>query len=433
MKPPVPMKARLKGKMETEFEWFLGVDWGGSQHAVALVNANGKVVHESTVAHEVEALRKTIDRVIELSGGKGDRIAVAIEVPHGPVVETLLDRGLKVFAINPRQLDRFRDRYSMSGAKDDRRDAQVLAESLRTDRRAYDPVRPRTAFLVAMREESRLYDELGEELHQAINRLRQQLERYLPNVLRFGEPNHPWIWRLIERVGTSPQHSRVRRSDIEKLLHAHRIRRVNTDEVLERLRAPTFPLADGVAEAARQRALVLIEQLRLLHRQRHACDERLRTLLGKRVDEEGPESGQTPPPPMHRDVEILRSMPGVGIHVCATMLGEAGTALRERDRSTIRTVGGQAPVTIQSGKSRRVLRRTGCNPRLRNALFHWGCAAVRCDPRSQSHYERLRDRGASHGRAIRGVVDRLIDVLIAMLRTDTLYDCDRRSPSELAA
>jgi len=48
---------------------------------------------------------------------------VAIEVPHGPVVDALIDRGFVVYAINPKQLDRLRDRFSVAGAKDDRRDA----------------------------------------------------------------------------------------------------------------------------------------------------------------------------------------------------------------------------------------------------------------------------------------------------------------------
>ena len=47
-------------------------------------------------------------------------MAVAIEVPHGPVVDVLLDRGIAVYAINPKQLDRLRDRFSVAGSKDDR-------------------------------------------------------------------------------------------------------------------------------------------------------------------------------------------------------------------------------------------------------------------------------------------------------------------------
>ena len=60
-------------------------------------------------------------------------VGVAIETPRGPVVESLMERGIAVHSINPKQLDRFRDRLSPAGAKDDRRDARVLASALRTD------------------------------------------------------------------------------------------------------------------------------------------------------------------------------------------------------------------------------------------------------------------------------------------------------------
>ena len=72
--------------------------------------------------------------LLSMTGAPAAAIAVAIEVPHGPIVETLLERGFQTHAVNPKQLDRFRDRFTVAGAKDDRRDAHVLADSLRTDR-----------------------------------------------------------------------------------------------------------------------------------------------------------------------------------------------------------------------------------------------------------------------------------------------------------
>jgi hypothetical protein len=42
-------------------------------------------------------------------------IAGAIEVPHGAVVETLLEHGITVYSLNPKQLDRFRDRHHRRG------------------------------------------------------------------------------------------------------------------------------------------------------------------------------------------------------------------------------------------------------------------------------------------------------------------------------
>src|SRR3954466_4279338 len=90
-------------------------------------------------------------------------VAVAIEVPHGPVVDAVLDRGFAVYAINPKQLDRLRDRISVAGAKDDRRDARVAAAGLRTDRPLFRRVLAGDPSVVELREWSRLAEELQQE------------------------------------------------------------------------------------------------------------------------------------------------------------------------------------------------------------------------------------------------------------------------------
>jgi transposase len=104
------------------------------------------------------------------------------------------------------------------------------------------------------------------------------------------------------------------------------------------------------------------------------------------------------------------------------VLAEAPQALAQRDYQRWRLQGGVAPVTRQSGKTRLVAMRQACNPRLRNALFHWARVSVQVDPHCRAHYDRLRQRGHSHARALRGVGDRCLRVLIALLHARTLYD-----------
>jgi hypothetical protein len=66
--------------------------------------------------------------------------------------------------------------------------------------------------------------------------------------------------------------------------------------------------------------------------------------------------------------------------------------------------------------------RYGCNPRLRYALIHLAHNAVQCDPTFHSLYATLKQKGQSRGRALRSLADRLLRILVAMLRTRTLYD-----------
>jgi hypothetical protein len=124
---------------EGTIAWFVGVDWGSERHQACLLDAQGTVVREEGFSHSGKGLADLADWILSIAG-IASAVAVAIEVPHGPVVDVLLDRGFTVHAINPKQLDRLRDRFSVAGAKDDRRDAYVLADGLRTDRHLFRPL-----------------------------------------------------------------------------------------------------------------------------------------------------------------------------------------------------------------------------------------------------------------------------------------------------
>src|SRR5579864_5557353 len=112
--------------MAGTYRVFVGIDWGEESHQVWVSDWEGERLGERSVPHRGDALIELVDWLLAFAEGELTSIAIALEVPRGPVVDTLLDRGCHVFAINPKQLDRFRDRYSVAGAKDDRRDARVL-------------------------------------------------------------------------------------------------------------------------------------------------------------------------------------------------------------------------------------------------------------------------------------------------------------------
>ena len=109
------------------------------------------------------------------------------------------------------------------------------------------------------------------------------------------------------------------------------------------------------------------------------------------------------------------------------MLSEASQAIAQRDYHALRCYGGTAPITQQSGKKKIVLMRRGVNERLRNALYHWARTSVVWDQASKKTYAQMRARGQSHGRALRGMADRWLKVLMAMLSTHTLYNPQQRA------
>lgn len=169
----------------TEQRWYAGVDWASESHHVFLTDGAGRKIGEKIFKHGGEGLAEMAAWLLSASGAaSSSQIYVAIETPHGPVVETLIERGFMVHAINPKQMDRFRDRFTLAGAKDDSRDAEVMASALRTDPHCFRLLAALDPTVIELREWSRIASELGTERNRLTNRLREQLWRYCAQVAR---------------------------------------------------------------------------------------------------------------------------------------------------------------------------------------------------------------------------------------------------------
>src|SRR6516165_8456474 len=204
---------------------------------------------------------------------------------------------------------------------------------------------------------------------------------------RCSAADEPWLWDLIDLAPTPAHAVLLSGAQVQQVLKAYRIRRVEAHEVLTCLQAPALPVAPGAAEAAQAHCAFLLPCLRVLAEQLRACSQQVSALL----------------------------------HTFA----EAAQPLAERDYQVLRTHGGVAPITKQSGKRRVVVMRRGCNPRLRHALYHMARVAMQRDAHFNSVYAALRAKGQRHGQALRSIGNRLLRILIAMLRHRTCYDASR--------
>ncbi len=169
--------------MSEPYEGYAGVDWASRSHHVCVTGRDGGKTAEKSFPHGGDGLFAMAEWIEARVGADVGRIAVAIEIPHGPVVEGLVDRGFEVHSINPKQLDRFRDRFSPAGAKDDSKDALVLASALRTDRHCFRKVDPSDPAVIEIRQATRTIGELKEDRVRIAHRIREQLWRYYPAIL----------------------------------------------------------------------------------------------------------------------------------------------------------------------------------------------------------------------------------------------------------
>ena len=167
-----------------------GIDWARDDYAVAVVDAAGRQVHRFTVDHTDAGLIGLTRRLASYGVAE-----IAIERPDGPVVDALLNAGLIVVVISPNQLKNLRSRYGSAGNKDDRFDAYVLADTLRTDRHRLRPLIPDTQATTTLRHACRARKDLVGHRVAVANQLRAHLARVFPGAVGYP-PNYGFGYRI---------------------------------------------------------------------------------------------------------------------------------------------------------------------------------------------------------------------------------------------
>jgi transposase len=230
------------------YEMYVGIDWATEGHDIAIVDVGGKLSKQIRVKHDGEALERFVEGLVAQAGGEPGRIGVAIEMTADAVIEVLLEQGIAVFGLNPKQLDRFRDGHTISGAKDDRRDAFVLADALRTDQHLFRPLELGDALLVELREVSRARETFAADVQRYANRMWQVVHRYFPQLLELGSLHEDkWLLDLFELAPSPASVEHLKRGKVDTLLKQMHVRRLDAEAVLTVLRKKPLPVAPGVA------------------------------------------------------------------------------------------------------------------------------------------------------------------------------------------
>lgn len=391
--------------------FFVGIDLGNDKHAICVLDSQRRTVLKSRI---VENDLRLVDVLLGAVGDtKPADVHVALEDRNNVVVDELLARGFSVFTVNPKQLDRFRERETVAGAKDDRRDASVAAHALATDAKLFQLVRQESPHQVQMAGLSSTLVTLDDEHRVLANQLRAVVLRVFPALLSLCEgADEPWFWALLRCLGKVDDAKRVRTAALEKLLSAHRKRAVKAADIEAVIARRHLTPAAGVRAASRDQATSLIERLVLVEQQRTTTTKTRERLLAELAQ---PVDGKP------SDVAILLSLPGIGTANAATLFSECRTLLNEGNLERLRAMSGVAPVTKQSGKRKQVVMRYACRADLRNVFFHAAHAASRTG-RFKAKYESQKAMGHDHPRALRAVGDQLLHVLVAMFKSRSLFD-----------
>jgi transposase len=400
-----------KSSMNTlaEFKATLGLDWADQKHDVWIHPSDGSKAERVRVEQTPEALHEWVARLRQRYGN--GQIAVGIETSRGPIISALMAYDFIVlFPVNPKALKDYRAAFSVSGAKDDRTDAQLLEEFIRLHAHKLRPLRPDTELtrkLAGLVENRR---HLVDERTRIINQLHAKLKTYYPlaETLLRGEMNSGMAAEFLIRW---PDLQSVRAAGPKALrafFYKHNSRSPRTLE--KRLEAvkKAQPLTSDAAliEPARQLVVALAGILKTLHRSVAASDQAIQQAMEE-----------------HPDAPIFRSFPAAGAALAPRLLVAFGTQ-RDRFQSAdeVAQFFGIAPVVIQSGNSKTTHMRHRC-PKFGRQTFHENAScAAKLEPWARCYYERQRKRNQDkHHQACRALAYKLIRIYFACWKNRQPY------------
>ena len=392
---------------------YVGIDWADDHHDVHVTNDSAVALDSFKIIHSYEGIEKLKTRLGSTSS-KPEDIFVAIESHHGLLIYALLEAGYTVYPINPKAMDRYRDRYRMSSSKSDPQDAMVLANILRTDLHLYKPLPNEIAADARLKELTRAHKALGQQKVKLMNQLTTQLKSYYPVALHlFSRLDQEITLAFLEHYPTPKKAVTASVAELQQFFHKQGYTCPGkVPFIYESLQQPALRSPremDGIHQTI---VLSLITVLRSLV-----------TETKKLADEIGKEFKQNPA------CEIFSSLPA-GKITAARLNAELGSnSSGYPTRGYLQSAAGTAPVTRRSGKNVVVFFRWQCNKHLRAAFQDLARESIkRCDWAKQYFAGQMK-LGHKPSRAYRVLANRWAAIIWKMLQEGRCFNQARLEKS----
>ena len=390
--------------------YYLGVDWADQSHELYVSDESGRKINELEVHQTAEEFAE-LGRWLDESRSQGIELWAAIEKPEGRVVDFLLDHGVVVYPVNPKALDRARDRFRMSQSKSDEFDAYVLAEFLRTDHAHLRALEPSSAQAQELKMLTRDHQRLIRQKTRLLNQIGITLKEYYPRPLEVFEDWETKIALDFLKAYPTPQalSQLTRRAWNRFAKRGHHLSEARCSELWDKLNKPQLAIPAHVVRAKAKLLLALIVQLEAAVKAVNSYGQEVEDFFAAMPA-----------------AEIAKTLPGgkSGTTV-PTIWAELGDAQKRWNSFRhLQAEAGAVPVTQSSGKSHVVQFRFACNKHLRRAMYWFSFNSLQRSEWAKKYYRNQRAKGHSKHESLRALGAKWLKIIFVMWRDHKPYDED---------
>ncbi|MFP7754806.1 IS110 family transposase [Thermodesulfobacteriota bacterium B35] len=395
--------------LTNEFAAYVGIDWADQKHDICLSPTPDSTPEYDQIDSTPEALNEWL-RGLHRRFSEG-KIAVCLEQSRGPLMYQLMRYDfLVLYPVNPKALARYREAFNISGAKDDKPDANLLRELVCVHRNNLTPWTPddEVSRALAMLSESRR--KAVNERTKITNRLTAALKEYFPQAFKLTSTNlyDKMSLDFLEKWPTLEDVKSARDTTIRAFYTSHRSRPAKRIEERLQLIRSAIPLTTDKAILMDSVISVrmFVQQLKSLNQAISEYDQALEDMFDQ-----------------HPDKDIFESFPGAGDVLKPRLAGAFGTnRAKFATASDIQEYSGIAPVTRRSGNSTIVQRRRACPTFLLQTFHEYASHSRFKSVWAKAYYELQRSRGKGHHMAIRSLAFKWLRIIHRCWRDRVAYD-----------
>jgi len=386
-----------------------GIDIGSEFHHVVVIGESGKVLYDKQVLHRFSEFHSAVRELKETERRTGGKIAFGLEGKNGygaPFDRILGENGFSLYNIDNLKLKQFRNTFGAEW-KTDRRDARMLAKlmslkaQLNGERdKVFIPIEKTSLTNEKLKILSRHQQTLIDEKKRICNRLRKKLLEICPGILDiFGEVEAKSLLRILIRY---PNFSRYKKLTEGKLLRMKRIGKVIAGKIINQLQGLEY-----VRELALVYATIIQSQAKRILELKEEIE-----LLDKELDKLGEGS---------KEVQRLRSIPGVATKLSSRLAGEIGDIRRFKDSNKLAVYFGVGCINNDSGKRKMAKAVFKANKICKSTMIELAGCTIRSISESKRYYNKKRSEGKKHNHALRCLARQMTKVIFKLLIEDRDY------------
>lgn len=392
---------------------FAGIDSSSRSHLVQIVGQEGSGPQKIEVPNSVSGFRTLVAFL-----RKHGVTAVGIEQTHGPIIDFLFHEGCRIYCVNPLQIKRFKDLFTVSGDKNDAIDALAIGRFVAANHERLRPLILSSPEIEKLKVMGISHERLVQERSRLGNRMHFVLRQYFPLLdTLFSDVLRPVLAHFLLRFPTWESLKTTADEEIVAFLHLHRCRvPKHVARILADIRAYEHCIPESTEAPLSHEAQTIARLLLVLHESIAQVEEEMTRIVS-----------------VHRLGTVMKSLPGAGDLTAAKLVGILGdNPKRFGSVQGFQALMGTAPANYQSGGYHKVVMRRACNKRGRRNLFVFAFNSIRVSPWARKYYDSQRARGKTYAAAVRALSNKWARIIYRLWQTGECYDESRRVFEEAA-